>query len=457
MTTGFLDILERSRTGKTVKKEDWDFEGVVMTTRSLVSKYEIKWDSQEIIPLDDALVDRVFQAALELAEMLGVYNVSTGKAIRFSRDEIEEGLQNAPRELVFGEGDEARVLHARKVQDTVPPAVWAGNPGVPTPEDIFQPMVMSWMKEPIVDLATCGSMVTYQGHPVVSGEPEEVYATRNELTLLREGLRKVGRPGMGLLAAQSSVSELGDLCVMNPGFLRPTDAHLVPMLNELMIDRGSLVRAANGKSYGARNASLACVMIGGLAGNAPGAAVVQAASFMLANLVCQADYHLLHPIHIRHVATSTRGVMWVEGVVSRAFARNSPAIIVADIFPKSGAMTKELLYEVAANAAVISCSSAHLEGVGAADGALPNGTGLEVRWMGEVGHAVTRQGLNYSQANELVSQLLQRYESIFSLPEGNPGVRFDEAYNVETLEPVSGWQRMYDEVKHEVRKLGLEV
>ena len=42
MTTGFLDILERSRTGKTVKKEDWDFEGVVMTTRSLVSKYEIK-------------------------------------------------------------------------------------------------------------------------------------------------------------------------------------------------------------------------------------------------------------------------------------------------------------------------------------------------------------------------------------------------------------------------------
>ena len=457
MTTGFLDILERSRTGKTVKKEDWDFDGVVMTTRNLVKKYDIKWDQQEIIPPDDSLVDRVFQAALELAETLGVYNVSNGKVIPFSRAEIEEGLHNAPRELVFGEGDDARVLHARKERDTNPPAVWAGNPGVPTPEDIFQPMVMSWMKEPIVDLATCGSLVTYKGYPVVSGEPEEVYATRNELTLLRDGLRKLGRPGMGLLAAQSSVSELGDLCVMNPDFLRPTDAHLVPMLNELMIDRGSLVRAANGKTYGARNASLACVMIGGLAGNAPGAAVVQAASFMLANLVCQADYHLLHPIHIRHVATSTRGVMWVEGVVARAFARNSPAIIVADIFPKSGAMTKELMYEVAANAIVISHSSAHLEGVGAADGALPNGTGLEVRWMGEVGHAVTNQGLTSAQANELVSQLMQRYEHIFSIPEGNPGVRFDLAYNMETLEPVASWQRMYDEVKQEVRRLGLEV
>jgi hypothetical protein len=33
---------------------------------------------------------------------------------------------------------------------------------------------------------------------------------------------------MGMLAAQSSVSELGDFAVANPAYLRPTDAHLVP-------------------------------------------------------------------------------------------------------------------------------------------------------------------------------------------------------------------------------------
>ncbi len=399
MTISLLEILDRAQAGNTTKKEDWDFDGIVMTTRNLVNKYQITWDLQKIIPDDDGLIDRLFQAALELATTLGVYDVSTGKVIRFTQSEIEEAFDSISQNLTFGEGTDERVLYARKVQDTRLPAIWGGNPGVPTPENIFQPMVMSWMKEPIVDLVTCGSLVTFDGYPVVAGEPGEVYATRNELTLLRESLRKVGRPGMGLLAAQSSVSELGDLCVANPAWLRSTDAHLVPMLNELMIDRGSLVRAANGRTYGARNASLACVMVGGLAGNAPGAAVVQAASFMLANLVCQADYHLLHPIHIRHVATSTRSVMWVEGVVSQAFARNAPAVIVADIFPKSGAMTRELLYEVAANAIVISYSGAHLEGVGAADGAFPNGTGLEVRWMGEVGHAVTRQGLDVIQAN----------------------------------------------------------
>jgi methylamine--corrinoid protein Co-methyltransferase len=54
----------------------------------------------------------------------------------------------------MGEGKDARTLYARKIQDERLPLVWAGNPGVPTPEDIFQPMVMSWMQEPLVDLAT---------------------------------------------------------------------------------------------------------------------------------------------------------------------------------------------------------------------------------------------------------------------------------------------------------------
>ncbi|MCD6356317.1 MAG: monomethylamine:corrinoid methyltransferase [Anaerolineaceae bacterium] len=204
-----------------------------------------------------------------------------------------------------------------------------------------------------------------------------------------------------------------------------------------------------------RNASLATVMVGGLGGDAPGAAVVQIASFILANWVCRAHYHLLHPVHIRYVATSTISVMWVQSAVEQAFARNAPCIIVSDIYPKSGAATKELLYEVAANAIVITVSGGHLEGVGSADGLLPNSTGLEARWMGEVGHAVARMGLSLSEANYIVSQLFPRYEHVFKIKGGNPGLRFDQAYNLKTLTPISSWQKMYEEVKADLRALGL--
>lgn len=455
MAIHFLELLERFETGEAMTKSDWDFERIVLPTAALVRKYHLTWDANHIVPDDPDLADRLFQAGLELAQQAGLYSVTTGRAIRFDPAEIQAGIAAMPLALQMGEGADARSLYARQVCDTRPPFVWAGNPGTPTPEEIFLPCVMSWMQEPVVDLVTCGSLTHIDGYPVHTGEASEILATRKELSMMRQGLRRVGRPGMGMLAAQSSVSALGDLSVAHPDYLRPCDAHLVPLLNELAIDHGSLSRAANSLDYGMRNASLACVMVGGLGGDAPGAAVVQVASFLLANLACRADYHLLHPIHIRHVATSTPAVMWVQSAVEQAFARNAPCIIVSDIYPKSGAMTKELLYETAANAIAITVSGGHLEGVGAADGAAPNSSGLEARWMGEVGHAVTRQGLGLEEANALVLKLLEKYRHVFTQQGGNPGVRFDQAYDLETLRPRPEWEQMYQEVRAELAQMGL--
>ena len=457
MIYSYLDIFERAKTGPQVKKSDWDLDHIVIPTKRVVRKYDLKWDKQCVVPNDPDVADRVFQAAMELATEVGVYCINTEQVIQFSREEIQQWLIQAATELVMGEGKDSCTLFARQICDSRPPLVWAGNPGVPTPEELFLPMVQSWMQEPIVDLVTCGSVTSVDGRPVETGTVSEVYAVRRELRMLREGLRRVGRPGMGLLAAQSAVSSLGDLAAASPDYLRPVDSHLVAMFNELIIDLDNMNRAANSVEYGMRNASLATVMVGGLAGDGPGAAVSQAASFMLANLVCRADYHLLHPIHIRHVATSTRGVMWMQGVVEQAFARNAPCIIVSDIYPKSGAGTKELLYEVAANAIAITVSGGHLEGVGAADGAVPNSSGLEARWMGEVGHAVAKQAISLEQAEELIQTLLAKYENVFSQEGGNPGQRFDQVYDLKTLRPREEWLDIYKTVKEELNQIGLAV
>ena len=341
MAYDYLEMIDRFNTGQKMEKERWDIDQIVLTTRQLVRKYHLSWDNQIIIPADPDLADRVFQAGLELAERIGVYSMSTGRVLKFEAGELTDGLKRMKLVLEMGEGADLRTLFARQIMDPRPPLVWAGNPGAPTPEDLFLPNVMSWMQEPIVDMATCGTLTRVHGREVQTREPLEIVATRLELKLLRQGLRQVGRPGMGLLAAQSSVSELGNLSVANPDYLRPCDAHLVPMLNELIMDNRNIARAVNSLEYGMRNASLPCVMVGGLGGDAPGAAVVQVASFIASNLVCLADYHLLHPIHIRHVATSTRSVMWVQSVVEQAFARNAPCIIFSDIYPKSGALTRE--------------------------------------------------------------------------------------------------------------------
>ena len=52
-------------------------------------------------------------------------------------------------------------------------------------------------------------------------------------------------------------------------------------------------------------------------------------------------------------------------------------------------------------------------------------------------------------------RLLQKYEHVFDDPAGNPGRRFDQAYDLQTLKPVPAWQQMYEDVKAEVREMGL--
>ena len=448
-------VLDHSNSGEYLDEETWDLEKVADTTREVVKKYGIAWDPEVLIPDDPKLIAALFHGGIELASRLGVYVRDTQRIVPYGEDLIQLGLESMPRKLKMGEGKDARILFARKVMDHRPPLIWGGSPGTALPEDLFLAIETSYAQEGIIDMLSTGSLTTVDGREVRTGTPLELLATRRELKLLRKAIENAGRPGMGLMGAESSVSAYGDLSVANPAFLRPCDAHLIPMQNELKVDHTSLTKAANSIEYGMRNSSLPCVLVGGLGGDAPGSAVVNIASFALSNLVCLADFHSCHPIHIRHVATTTRSVLWVESVVCQAYSRHAPCIIFGDIYPKSGALSRELLYEVAANAIVITVSGGHLKGPGSADGLLPNCTGLEARWMGEVGQAVTRQHLNHAEANTLVKKLIHQYEHVFDHPEGNPGKPFSQAYDPETIQPKREWALMYEDVKEEVQAMGL--
>jgi len=455
MVPGFLDVCERSYTGPQLSKDDWDVERIVLGVQSKVEEHGLSWDKKNVIPEDGALLGALFEAARGLLVETGVYNMSTGRVIQLSREEIASGLAGMHKTLVMGEGRDSYTLVARAIEDPRPPAIWAGNPGSPTPESLFFPIVRSVVKESVIDLLTCGSLIDVDGFDVRKGDPTEVMAVARETQYLRRALKEVGRPGMGILGAESSASEVGDFSAMRPDLLRRCDSHLVAMFNELIVDQGNLVRATAGLQYGIRNASLACTMVGGLGGDAPGSTVLMIASMMAANLVYRADYHLCHPIHINNIATSDRSCLWLQSALCQAFAAMSPAIIVCDIWPKSGALTRELLYEVAANSIVVAVSGGHLEGVGAVDGRVPNGTGLEARLMGEVGKAVARQRMTRAEANAIALSLLGKYEHVFTMPGGNPGQRFDVAYDMNTILPVPEWENMYREVKAELASMGI--
>ncbi len=48
---------------------------------------------------------------------------------------------------------------------------------------------------------------------------------------------------------------------------------------------------------------------------------------------------------------------------------------------------------------------------------------------------------------------MEKYEHVFRMPEGNPGVQFDQTYDLETLQPLPEWTRLYEEVKTELKEM----
>ncbi len=450
----FLELVNRGYAGEAVSKDDWDMDHIVVPMMDIIEEFELERGEGDVLLFDTDTARTYFDAAVEFLVRSGVYNQSTGRVMSFTREEILEAARNMPKAVTVGRGADAYTFVPRVPDDKRQPGVVAGNPGCPMSEEIFRRTVTSWAKEPVVDMVTCGSIVEVDGFDVVRASPSEVIALRREMKYLNEICAEVGRPGIGRLAAESSVSEIGDLAAMAPGGFQPGDAHLIALNNELIMTNDNLIRVANAMDTPVLNASLACVMVGGLAGGAEGAAVCMIASLLADSLVGRADYHLCHPIHIRHIATSTPECMWLSSVVCQAFAASAPAVIICDIYPKSGAGTVELLREVAANALAITVSGGHLEGVGSCDGLKPNCSGLEARLMGEVGKAAAAQGMTRAEAEPIIRKLLEGYRHVFET--GNEGFPFAEVYG-EDGEPRAFWLEMYNQVREELIGLGLKL
>ncbi|MFZ5821938.1 MAG: monomethylamine:corrinoid methyltransferase, partial [Chloroflexota bacterium] len=91
-----------------------------------------------------------------------------------------------------------------------------------------------------------------------------------------------------------------------------------------------------------------------------------------------------------------------------------------------------------------------------ADGNAPNCSGLEARWMAECALASHRMKMSLKEANDRVLELLPRYEHVFT-QDGNPGLPFDQVYDLQTIQPKDFWLAMYEEVKTELKDMGLKV
>ncbi len=453
-TGRLVDILDRMENGSVTSEKDFDMKFVAAKIKDLVAEYELHFNGTDLVNSSDDMADRCYAAGLDLAVSAGVLCVSNGRRLTWSRQEVLDAIRFAPSSATIGAGRDAHTDRHRFPEDSQPPTVLGGPIGNPVPEELFVPIMQSYIQEPIVDAIMNPTLESVYGRAPRTSSPWEVLGAWHELELTLVAARRAGREGISIGCVQNATSDIAELSASSYGGFRQTDYHHIAMISELKTDYKLLNKLTHLVRTDSIIHSFYNPIYGGLAGGAEGMAVLGVAGMILLQMLYMTTTHSTSPTHPFFNGCNTAPeILWGTSLFIQALARNTPFLTVVANTPVGGPCTKTLLYETAAMGLTATTSGAtRIMGPRSAAGVIPGFcSGLESRFYGEVAHAAA--GMSRSDANEIVKQLVPKYQD--TLPQPPIGKRFDDAYDLNTLKPTDEWLTLYAEAKQELIQLGL--
>lgn len=456
----FWEVVDRGvNSGPLMRIKEFE-KRVYQKASQCVRKYEIRYDPESPVVADEGMISRLFEAGIELYRDVGSYCLNTERVIRFDETEIRAELRElslATPEIAVGDGAERRILRKRSPREKIPPLTIAGfiedNPN--EGRDFVQ-MYKSVVQEGVIDGLYFGPAPrSIEGRPYALNSPLDIHAVKSSIWWVREALRAVGRPGLHVMDA--GCSAIGSIAATaDENGLRKTDAFVIPTVSELKVDYEILNKVAHSLSHGILRNSYWSVLIGGYAGGPEGAAVVGIASALNAIMVYKSRYSYVSTTLINPPVNSARKTLWVRNICIQCLMQHTNMICGGGGATAAGPGTKQQLYEIAALAIVSSVGGGHIfHGFRKSKLVKPNqGSGMEPRWGGETARAAA--SLTRDKANEVVLFLLSQYEGSLTPETAPEGYSFQELYDPEKVIVRPEYFRLYEEVKSDVAKRGLD-
>ena len=191
------DVYERFLKGKKVPEADWDYKIIPETATAMKEKYKLNFGNK-FVPEDNETKNNLFAAGMDMLCTCGFYCQDLGRVMKFTEEEIWEGIKRAPKKLILGEGRDIARFYPRHGNAPIKPVIQGGPTGSPISEDVFVQIMQSYAQEGIVDDLVNGVMTTVEGKPAKSKTPYEIRATMQELRATKEARIRAQRPGLGV-------------------------------------------------------------------------------------------------------------------------------------------------------------------------------------------------------------------------------------------------------------------
>jgi methylamine---corrinoid protein Co-methyltransferase len=446
-----LSVLDKAENGPVIEEKEWDRQYINKEIKRLIKKYDVQWDAETMVPDDNALADRVFEAGMELATNTGIYCIDTKRQMKWTQDELQMVIDSTPIEEVLGSGEGKVIIKPRRPDDDSPIVCVGGPYGTQVPEELYVPIMQSYAQEKIIDWIDDASLISTHGRPIRAGSPWEAVACWQEAQMSKEAIRRAGRPDMPIGAAENSPSAIGELSSCTEGGFRLTDWHHACLVSELKVPYAELTKAMHYIHTGASYHNFYNTIFGGYVGGGDGMAVAIVAGLVLMKACLGGMTLNPGPSHAHLSCNTFPAMLPSQAIGHQGVTRNTNLFTSAFTRPVGGPGTKDILYESAAFAvsSVVSGISV-MEGTQAATGRFTaHVSGLEARFNAEVAHAAV--GMSRREANEIVQKIVPLYADQQHLM--NKGKPFNEVYDVETVQPTAEWRGIYEEVCSELKNL----
>jgi len=445
----FIDVTDRAATGPMMLQKDYDTKVFIPALRRAIKKYDIKYDRKEMVNTDDDLADRIFEAAVDFYSEVGTYITDTERVIQFTKPEILEAVDDAPKEAYFGEGPDRCVMKGRLPDSDELPYCHVGS-GTNTTEENALRLVESYARISKAKTISIPIINTLGHIRTAAGAPTEVFASIRAMQYGREGSRRAGRPGIGIIDHVSSASTgVSTIASSAPQFgARPSDGWLVSPFAELKTDYSSLNQTAYLTAWGANIGQEAGPILGGYAGGAEGLSIVNTAYSLHGILVIRATYHLIYPIHMNFVCSSQPDVLWATSASTQAIARNMRVPYYTLLYAAAGAATEMYFDEALACLLMLIASGSGIEDVHPGKAKITDGcTPVDMEFTCQVGHAC--KGLTRKEADTLLKKIIPKY--VDKLTDPPLGEKVETCYDLDYFKPKPHFEKLYMEVVKQIK------
>jgi hypothetical protein len=448
------EVLDKSQNGPVCLEKDFDFKLLVPELRRVIKEYDIEFDPKIPVPSDNTLADSLWNAAMDLYLEVGTLCTDTHRRIIFTEEEMKEALGNFPGKFTMGYGRDSKEITHRKIEDSRRPYCLF-SPDITCDEDLFVPMSMAYLQEPLADGVCAPILDEIEGMPIRSGYPTEVKGSVAHAMMFREAARRVGRPGIFLKSVGTAESDAAQISASNPEWgERLTDGRFVASVTELKVNNSLLNKMIHFHTYGCFVGALTGPIMGGYAGGPEGTAIVGIAYHLQGLVVNQAHFQNYFPFHLKHTCNTMRELLWVVSTTYQALARNSKLISTSNGFTAAGPCTSMVLKEAAVHGLVSVVSGANLWEIAVAKNKYKNyATPMEAKMASEVGCGAAKQGYSREDANDITLALLKTYEEDIS--NAPLGKNFRECYDIRTIKPSEEYLNLYKGTRRELIDIGV--